>query len=525
MRILSIVDKKGSAIDRLAELNKKYNPNLIVNVVAVHPKRPSPTELSTYEQFAKEADVLDFQYWRTALMLLEKYPEYKDKPKCLAHHNPYDLKRDDWSDFELLIANNSELHQKLGRSIMIPNAVDLNYFSFNQEYTEKKNVLMVAARIEAKKGILEVADVCGFLGYNFTLVGNISDVKYIQDCIFKGAEFKRNITDEQLLEEYKNAAILVCNSVDNFESGTLPILEAMAMGVPVLTRRIGLVPDLYDGKNMIIRDGQPDDTEDLKKVLYDLMEHPDIRKDMRYKAFHTVRHYGAEKRAIRYSIAWNSLLYKIPLVSVIIPTYNRKEELKKIIDSIAKQIYSNIEIIVCDDNSEEDIERLCEGKKFQIRQPIRYLNTLNDGYGLAQARNMGAVEAQGEFLMFLDSRLELEKDAIEELMIKARPDWGKCWFYGNKGSSKKNFVENFSLIRKDSFMDAGMFCERMDCYGGLTEETSKRFAAQNFSFIIVPEAKAKPLYNSKSKWRNLHDIYKAKLKIWKMYGESEFKLR
>ncbi|MBU1759384.1 MAG: glycosyltransferase, partial [Bacteroidetes bacterium] len=55
------------------------------------------------------------------------------------------------------------------------------------------------------------------------------------------------------------------NSLFDFESGTLPILEAMACGVPVLTRNIGHVPDLFDGKNMVIREGEQNDVEDLKK--------------------------------------------------------------------------------------------------------------------------------------------------------------------------------------------------------------------------------------------------------------------
>lgn len=85
-----------------------------------------------------------------------------------------------------------------------------------------------------------------------------------------------------------------------------------------------------------------------------------------------------------------------PLVSVIIPTYNRKEYLDIAINSAIKQTYTNIEVLVIDDGSTHNYaEDLC-GK---------YNNCFyfyKDNGGLSSARNFGIKKAKGDFVAFLD---------------------------------------------------------------------------------------------------------------------------
>jgi glycosyltransferase involved in cell wall biosynthesis len=86
-----------------------------------------------------------------------------------------------------------------------------------------------------------------------------------------------------------------------------------------------------------------------------------------------------------------------PLVTVIIPTYNREQYISEAIDSVLAQTYSNIELIIVDDGSTDNtIERL------QTYGPkLRYIQQENGGIGAA--RNAGIAQATGEFLAFLDS--------------------------------------------------------------------------------------------------------------------------
>ena len=83
-------------------------------------------------------------------------------------------------------------------------------------------------------------------------------------------------------------------------------------------------------------------------------------------------------------------------VSVIIPTYNRACFLKEAIRSVKAQSYSNYELIVVDDGSTDDTPAVCREEKVTFI-PIPHC-------GLpGQVRNMGALQATGEWLAFLDA--------------------------------------------------------------------------------------------------------------------------
>lgn len=87
----------------------------------------------------------------------------------------------------------------------------------------------------------------------------------------------------------------------------------------------------------------------------------------------------------------------LPIVSVIIPAYNRDRYLAEAIESVLAQTYSAIDIIVVDDGS---VDRTAEVAQRYVPK-IRYFYQPNGGIGAA--RNAGIAQAQGEFLAFLDS--------------------------------------------------------------------------------------------------------------------------
>src|SRR5215472_13795712 len=87
-----------------------------------------------------------------------------------------------------------------------------------------------------------------------------------------------------------------------------------------------------------------------------------------------------------------------PKVSVIIPTYNRADKVRKGIDSALAQTLSELEVIVVDDGSEDGTGMILSeiyGKR------IRYYFQSNQG--VSAARNRGIQEARGEWIAFLDS--------------------------------------------------------------------------------------------------------------------------
>lgn len=88
-----------------------------------------------------------------------------------------------------------------------------------------------------------------------------------------------------------------------------------------------------------------------------------------------------------------------PLVSVIIPTYNRTNFLKFAIKSVLKQTYKRFEIIVVDDGSEEDIYSTIQTIN---SQKIKYFRIKHQGLP-AIARNFGIRKSKGKYIAFLDS--------------------------------------------------------------------------------------------------------------------------
>lgn len=87
-------------------------------------------------------------------------------------------------------------------------------------------------------------------------------------------------------------------------------------------------------------------------------------------------------------------------VTVIIPTYNRSEMVSKAIDSVIRQHFKDLEIIVVDDGSTEDVESIVKSKK---DKRLKFLyNSINSGSS-AQPRNMALEQASGKYIAFLDS--------------------------------------------------------------------------------------------------------------------------
>lgn len=102
------------------------------------------------------------------------------------------------------------------------------------------------------------------------------------------------------------------------------------------------------------------------------------------------------------------------LVSIIVPVYNTEERLLvKCIDSLINQSYSNLEIIIVDDGSEEATAYLCDtlsGRDSRIKIVHK-----NNG-GLSSARNAGLDVARGKYVSFVDSDDYLNKDSIKYML-------------------------------------------------------------------------------------------------------------
>ncbi len=150
-----------------------------------------------------------------------------------------------------------------------------------------------------------------------------------------------------------------------------------------------------------------------------------------------------------------------PLVSVIIPVYNRKDTIKKAIDSVLNQTYQNIEVLVIDDGSTDstmDVLNQFKGKGVLVFK--------QDHKGANAARNLGINHAKGEFIAFQDSDDEWLPEKLERqiaYMYSRKYEVCYCAFYlygkdndeiipsnyKNKEALEKNLIDilkNYNVV-------------------------------------------------------------------------------
>lgn len=516
-RVVCVVDKKNTALDRLAKGVRPYHTNLDYHVVDVHPKRPSPEQLQKFEELAKSADIIDYQYFRSAELLRNMYPWLKEIPSILTHNNPYSIKESDWNSYQVNVGNNTSITKELReitttRVEYIPLVVDPYFWEYNNEYTYSKSVIMVANRIESKKGILPVAQACAEIGAKMYLVGAISDPEYWGQVMATGVvEFAQEVSDELLRELYHKSGVHVCNSVDNFESGTLPILEAIFCGVPVLARNVGHVPDIRKDGNIKLQEGSPEDVERIANLLTVMFADRKVLEKMRSDAWVSIKDRNFERRAYTYQRLYRELLAEKP-VTVIMPVADKPELTSRSVNAVLAQNYKNIELIVIDDGDSKQGDTINSLRRIS-QIPFRYIALDQVGYNLAKARNIGAIEATSDILVFCDQRMVMEEDCVHEFVTNLKP---RAWLYGSKDGVEKDFIENLSCVSREDFVTFGMFNERCDRYGALSQETRSRARRQGMNLELLKSAKATTAGKSSNRSRKRIEIMESKNMLWKV---------
>lgn len=174
-----------------------------------------------------------------------------------------------------------------------------------------------------------------------------------------------------------------------------------------------------------------------------------------------------------------------PLISVIIPTYNRDNSLKRSIDSVLNQTFKDFEVIVIDDDSTDDTESIV--KNFNDPR-IKYIKH-KENRGAGAARNTGIKNARGKFIAFQDSDDEWLPEKLEKQIKSFKVSSGKVGvlytaYLLNKNNKKiyiplrkyrkrsgnihkellcGSFVGTPTmLVKKECFEKVGMFDENFD---------------------------------------------------------------
>lgn len=102
-----------------------------------------------------------------------------------------------------------------------------------------------------------------------------------------------------------------------------------------------------------------------------------------------------------------------PLITIIIPIYNREQTLERCLCSVLRQTYSHLEVIAVDDGSTDHSRVILE--KYQ-KKDSRLRVVRKENSGVSESRNLGLQLAQGEYIQFVDADDWITRDATETLL-------------------------------------------------------------------------------------------------------------
>lgn len=140
------------------------------------------------------------------------------------------------------------------------------------------------------------------------------------------------------------------------------------------------------------------------------------------------------------------------MISVIIPTYNRGDTIIRSINSVLNQTYSNIEIIVIDDNSNDNTNEIIQ----QIGDKrLKYIR-LSENRGACYARNYGLEVAKGEYIAFQDSDDEWLPNKLEKqlsYLINNDIDVVSCRMKVIDRNKSTIFPQNNKLNKEDIYLE------------------------------------------------------------------------
>lgn len=100
-------------------------------------------------------------------------------------------------------------------------------------------------------------------------------------------------------------------------------------------------------------------------------------------------------------------------ISIIIPVYNSEKYLKRCLNSIKNQTYQNYEVILINDGSTDNSQKIC---KEYANHDNRYIVISKENSGVSDTRNIGINNATGKYITFIDSDDELEDYHIFNLI-------------------------------------------------------------------------------------------------------------
>ena len=173
----------------------------------------------------------------------------------------------------------------------------------------------------------------------------------------------------------------------------------------------------------------------------------------------------------------------MPKISIIIPVYNVEKYLKKCIDSVLAQTFTDFECILVDDGSWDNSPAICDEYAGKDKR-VKVIHKENGG--VSSARNAGLDVAQGEWIGFVDSDDWIEHDMLEKMYMKAfseNYDMVWCDYYNYNQNSNEHIETNIVGLNKYDIIKK-LLSEQL--HGSMWNKITKKNLFKNNNIIFPP---------------------------------------
>jgi glycosyltransferase involved in cell wall biosynthesis len=237
--------------------------------------------------------------------------------------------------------------------------------------------------------------------------------------------------------------------------------------------------------------------------------------------------------------------------SIIVPVYNRPDEVDELLESLCSQTLKDFEVVIVEDGSKITCKDVCD--KYADILDLHYYYKENSGPG--QSRNYGVERAQGEYVIILDSDAVTPTGFMQaidsELQRQPSDAWGgpdaahesfsdiqKAISYamtsffttggirGGKKQLDKFYPRSFNLgIRREAYLQLGGFSKtrfsKMSLYGEDIDFSIRIYKA-GYTCRLFPEAWVwhKRRTDFRKFWRQVYNSGYARVNLWRMYPEA-----
>ncbi len=156
------------------------------------------------------------------------------------------------------------------------------------------------------------------------------------------------------------------------------------------------------------------------------------------------------------------------MISIIIPVYNQAKKIKQCLESIKNQSYDNYEIVVVNDGSVDDFNKIMQSQAEIFGHKLSVIEQENKG--APSARNKGFRKSKGEYIFFCDADAILKPQTLETMLqtLKNNPQasyayssflWGRKMFKLEPFSAEKlkqmPYIHTMSLIKREHLPENG----------------------------------------------------------------------